>query len=373
MCLISADVQGHIGFRLAVEIPRRKRGFGTLPLPGWEEANDWEEGYLPFADMPFTLDPPEGYVATANNAPSHEPTPYLGVDWLDGYRQRAIVEALAGRRDWDLESMTALQRSVRSIPWEELRPTLLCAEGSAGVLRAVALLRAWDGQMSHDSIGASVYALFIAEITRRVVEQKAPRTARRALGEGFNPMLPHNTMFARRLGHIVRLLREQPPGFFAEGWAAPIAASLEAAVQRLGAQRGAAESAWAWGEVRPLRLVHLFSRVNPLLDRVFGIGPLPGRGDSSTIVQGTVDLLDPLMAVTEPVFAVTGAIPLIADPNDGLVTVESARWGRFLGCVPADHLDEVGQLAHLTPNLLSGFDHKDLYRRITAELHGDGL
>lgn len=86
-----------------------------------------------------------------------------------------------------------------------------------------------------------------------------------------------------------------------------------------------------------------------------------------------IDLLDPLMAVTEPVFAVTGAIPLIADPNDGLVTVESARWGRFLGCVPADHLDEVGQLAHLTPNLLSGFDHKDLYRRITAELHGDGL
>jgi penicillin amidase len=294
VCVISADVEGHIGWRLGVEIPRRKRGFGTLPLPGWEEGNGWEESYVPFAEMPFTLDPPEGYVATANNAPSHEPTPYLGVDWLDGYRQQAIVEALAGKRDWDLASMTALQRSVRSIPWEELRPTILCAEGSAGVSRAVALLRAWDGQMSHDSIGASVYALFIAEITRRVVEQKAPRTARRALGEGFNPMLPHNTMFARRLGHIVRLLREQPPGFFAGGWAAPIAASLEAAVERLTAHRGAAESAWAWGEVRPLRLVHLFSRVNPLLDRVFGIGPLPGRGDSSTIVQGTVDLLDPL-------------------------------------------------------------------------------
>ena len=86
-----------------------------------------------------------------------------------------------------------------------------------------------------------------------------------------------------------------------------------------------------------------------------------------------IDLLDPLLAVTEPVFAVTGAIPLIADPNDGLVTVESARWGKFLGCVPADHLDEVGQLAHLTPNLLSGSDHKDLYRRILAELHRDGL
>ena len=28
--------------------------------------------------------------------------------------------------------------------------------------------------------------------------------------------------------------------------------------------------------------------------------------------------------------------------NDGLVSVESARWGNFLGVLPADHLDEVG-------------------------------
>jgi triacylglycerol lipase len=32
--------------------------------------------------------------------------------------------------------------------------------------------------------------------------------------------------------------------------------------------------------------------------------------------------------------------------NDGLVTVQSARWGTFIGCVPADHFDEVGQIAH---------------------------
>ena len=294
VCVVSADVEGHVGWRLGVEIPRRKKGFGTIPLPGWEESTGWEDDYVPFAQMPATIDPIEGYVATANNAPTPEGEPYLGVDWLDGYRQQAIVEALASKSDWDLASMTALQRSVRSIPWEELRPHLLRAEGNAEVTRALAILRAWDGQMSHAGVGASVYALFIAEITRRVVEQKAPRTARRALGEGYNPMLPHNTMFARRLGHIVRLLQEQPAGFFPEGWAAPIAASLEAAMKRLTQHRGPSEERWAWGEVRPLHLVHLFSRVSPLLDRVFGVGPLPGMGDSSTIVQGTVDLLDPL-------------------------------------------------------------------------------
>jgi triacylglycerol lipase len=58
--------------------------------------------------------------------------------------------------------------------------------------------------------------------------------------------------------------------------------------------------------------------------------------------------------------------------SDGLVTVASAKWGTFQGCVPADHLDEVGM-----PNVngadLTLFDSKQFYRDIVSELraHGD--
>jgi triacylglycerol lipase len=63
----------------------------------------------------------------------------------------------------------------------------------------------------------------------------------------------------------------------------------------------------------------------------------------------------------------------VAHVNDGLVEVQSARWGRFLGCVPADHLDEVGQPAHLLPNLESGFDHLAMYRDVLRRLRREGL
>lgn len=86
-----------------------------------------------------------------------------------------------------------------------------------------------------------------------------------------------------------------------------------------------------------------------------------------------IDLLQPLMAVAAPIFSLTSPNPLSPIVNDGLVTVESARWGKFLGCVPADHLDEVGQLGHLFPDPISGFNHKDLFRRIVAQLHSDKL
>lgn len=86
-----------------------------------------------------------------------------------------------------------------------------------------------------------------------------------------------------------------------------------------------------------------------------------------------IDLLDPLLAVAIPAFALTSPNPLSPVPNDGLVSVASSRWGNFLGCVPADHLDEVGQIGHLLPDLISGFDHRDLYRRLARTLHSDGF
>jgi len=86
-----------------------------------------------------------------------------------------------------------------------------------------------------------------------------------------------------------------------------------------------------------------------------------------------IDLLDPLLALPEGVFAIYSDNPLVPRVNDGLVTVASSKWGKFLGCVPADHLDEVGQIGHLFPDLISGFSHKELYRKIIAELRKDGL
>ena len=37
-----------------------------------------------------------------------------------------------------------------------------------------------------------------------------------------------------------------------------------------------------------------------------------------------------------------GYIEAIEGDNDGLVSVNSAEWGEFLGVLPADHMDEVG-------------------------------
>lgn len=55
--------------------------------------------------------------------------------------------------------------------------------------------------------------------------------------------------------------------------------------------------------------------------------------------------------------------------NDGLVTVESAKWGTFEQCVPADHLKEVGLLGPVA----ASFDHVALFRDVVARIRKAGL
>jgi len=59
-------------------------------------------------------------------------------------------------------------------------------------------------------------------------------------------------------------------------------------------------------------------------------------------------------------------------PSDGLVPLASARWGRFRGCVPADHIDEVGHVLQIATDPLSGFNHLAFYLNIARFLRAEG-
>lgn len=92
-------------------------------------------------------------------------------------------------------------------------------------------------------------------------------------------------------------------------------------------------------------------------------------GDAYLHHDGTTDVLD---ATLLPFGWFTGH-GLALDANDGMATVESARWGEFRGCIPADHLDEVGQVGDEGPDRHTGFDHLRFYRNVAFDLAADGF
>lgn len=78
--------------------------------------------------------------------------------------------------------------------------------------------------------------------------------------------------------------------------------------------------------------------------------------------DANVDPVDPLLSFPSGILDGAGLV------HDGLVPVPSARHGTFLGCVPADHLDEIGQLAGDSPGIGNPFDSVQLYRDLATLL-----
>jgi triacylglycerol lipase len=81
------------------------------------------------------------------------------------------------------------------------------------------------------------------------------------------------------------------------------------------------------------------------------------------------DPIDPLLSITEAVL--DGGL-FDPDPNDGLVRVDDSKFGIFLGCIPADHLDEIGQVAGDGPGLFNDFDHREFYAALVEWVRARG-
>ncbi|MEJ7728686.1 MAG: hypothetical protein WKG00_05680 [Polyangiaceae bacterium] len=89
---------------------------------------------------------------------------------------------------------------------------------------------------------------------------------------------------------------------------------------------------------------------------------------------GTRDEMHPLLLATAPFAGTTcDAGAVVVGAADGMVAVDSARWGRFRGCVPADHYDVIGQIAHTTRDPVTGFDAGRLVAQIVSDLAEQGL
>lgn len=83
---------------------------------------------------------------------------------------------------------------------------------------------------------------------------------------------------------------------------------------------------------------------------------------------GTLDPLNPLFDAF--------AILLAGDQdyvNDGLVRAKDARRGQFWGCLPADHVDEIGQILGENPGLGNDWKYLTFYSQVIAYMRSQGF
>ena len=143
--IIYADNEGHIAHYIAGMIPRRPaRPPG--PRDGLDSTLAWR-GFIPWRELPHTVDPPEGFVFSANGPPPAGPD-YLGHDWGDA-RERRLRQLFEGSDSLTTGDFESWQQDVR-VPeaLERLRKRLETIDRpalSAAGREAMAHLKEWDG------------------------------------------------------------------------------------------------------------------------------------------------------------------------------------------------------------------------------------
>lgn len=174
---VYADAAGHIGYQMPGWVPIRgaRDDLGDRPRPGWDAAHEWVDR-IPYDELPRLVDPPAGWIVTANNQIVGPDYPYLvGREPDIGDRAARAIELLeaAAADGVSLDEMAAIQlddhprRVDRIIPaLLSLRPAPQTADGQLLLER----IRSWDGRCQTTSLGCAAYMSWEYHVLRAIFD-----------------------------------------------------------------------------------------------------------------------------------------------------------------------------------------------------------
>ncbi len=279
--LIYADVNGNIAYQMPGDIPIRAKGDGTLPVPGWTDEYEWT-GYLPFEELPYTVNPAEGYIVTANNrVPPFDYPNWITYDWDYGFRAQRIVDMIQDAPGKiDIAYIQQMQGDSFDAVAAQYVPILLETEGLSE--KHASLLTGWDYQDSIDSSAAAMFNAFWRRMLKNTFNDEMPEERYYPDGGSrWNEVMRHMDESSRwwddtSTTEVVETREEIIKKSFAEG------------VSELEEKFGSDTSKWKWGDMHAstFRNGTLGESGIGLIEDLFNRGPFP-TGGGEAIVNAT--------------------------------------------------------------------------------------
>lgn len=276
--MIWADREGTIGWQAVGIAPRRPNFSGLVPVPG-DGRFEWD-GYLDILEKPHTVNPAEGFFASANNDLIPRDYPHMdavGFVWSDPYRWARVSEVLSSGTRHSMADMMRLQADELSLPARQLVPLLRDLRAPSARLDSLrARLLAWDHVLDKESVEAGLYVEWQSQLEDLVYDRVVQ---------------PHERALVRSvpLRRVIEWV-VVPPGEFGT---APLATrdsllvrALVAADRELSERFGADISAWRYGQpgYKHALIRHpLNAAVDSATRALLNVGPMPRGGYGYTV------------------------------------------------------------------------------------------
>ncbi|MCK9290939.1 MAG: penicillin acylase family protein [Bacteroidales bacterium] len=291
--IVYADIDGNIGMQSTGLVAIRKAGDAISVYPGDTDTYDWD-GFLAFEELPFTFNPPEGMVSSANNRTVGPDYPhYLGYWFEIPARIKRIRELLNSTTKFTADDFKAIQLDQQSSFAADYRDEIVgILEQSHDkpeiVQKATEILRQWDLHYTADGTTPLLFDLFYIHFIKNVMSDE--------LGDEL-----YNEVISRLMRHNFIYFFANQQSIWIDDVTTPqretfediVNKSFADAVADAAARLGENPAEWRWGKVHQLTLRHPLAKVK-LLERLLGLnkGPFPVGGSFHTVNPMSYSLSD---------------------------------------------------------------------------------
>ena len=279
--LVYADTKGNIGYQLPGSVPRRGRGDGRSPSPGWDKAYDWR-GTIPFAELPWVYNPPGGVLVAANQPVIGGQYPYhLGSSYSYGWRSQQLADRLRETSDLTLLEAELLFYDDTIRVAADLVPVLLKIKvADPWVVEGQRTLVGWDYSAAAESAAAAYFNVVMHDILKLTFRDELPEEVWPAGGDRWNA--------------VVADLLDQPRNLWWDDVSTPdvtetrddiLLAAMTTARKEITSLLARDTDEWQWGRLHTVTLRNQTlgkSGIKPV-EAMFNRGPYPVGGGPAVV------------------------------------------------------------------------------------------
>ncbi len=276
--LLVGDSAGHIAWTIIGQVPRRLGLDDQIPH-SWADGTHGWQGYLPAAEIPEIVDPPNARLWSANaRVVGGDALAKLGDGgYAEGLRAGRIRDDLAARDHFSETDMLAIQTDTRAAVLDSWQRLLLAAIAARGKDPKTSALRPyvenWGGLAVPGSVGYRLVREFRGHAIRLIYGGLMRPVAARLNIELEIP--------SRAAWPVERLLTERPPALVPapyKSWDDVTGAVLDRILDRVDKSGGLAS--YTWGAVNRTGIHHPLAQAVPLLGRLTDPPDMPEAGDT---------------------------------------------------------------------------------------------
>lgn len=282
------DKLGNVGYQCAGNVPVRVVNNGGQLMPGWQANSEWR-GRAAFASLPAGFKPAANYVV------ADSPSLFSSYNFSNPFRAMRVESALESLKKTNqkvgLPDMAYLQGDQQAplagLVKKEVKQAITRTESIDKLqLAAVSALDKWNGQVTPDSVAASIYESFVITFAKRILEPKL----------GTEMTLEYMKRYPRWSVFVEQVLSQKD-----KNWLPPeertyetfVLTTFGAAIKNLTvASKSEDQKQWQWQNFHKINFDSRLDELSPWLSplgKLFNVATVGVGGDADTVNACNVD------------------------------------------------------------------------------------